>query len=72
MPGPAAEVEKALGAMEDVRRIKTQLTAAAGGIEQARALLDGMAERVRGHLAQVDEIVAAMPGGEPAPQQRLV
>jgi len=67
-----AEVEKALGAMEDVRRIKTQLTAAAGGIEQARALLDGMAERVRGHLAQVDEIVAAMPGGEPAPQQRLV
>ena len=66
------EVEKALGAMEDVRRIKTQLTAAAGGIDQARVLLDGMAGRVRGHLAQVDEIVAAMPGGEAAPQQRLV
>ena len=66
------EVERALGAMEDVRRIKTQLTSAAGGIEQARALLDGMAERVRGHLARLDALVAAAPGGEPAPQQRLV
>jgi hypothetical protein len=66
------EVERALGAMEDVRRIKTQLTSAAGGIEQARMLLDGMAERVRGHLGQIDALVAAAPGGEPRPQQRLV
>jgi hypothetical protein len=66
------ELERALGAMEDVRRIKTQLTTAAGGIEHARALLDGMAERVRSHLAQMDRLVAAAPGGAPAPQQRLV
>jgi uncharacterized small protein (DUF1192 family) len=66
------EVERALGAMEDVRRIKTQLTSAAGGIDQARMLLDGMAERVRGHLGQIDLLVARAPGGEPAPQQRLV
>jgi hypothetical protein len=66
------EVERALGAMEDVRRIKTQLTSAAGGIDQARMLLDGMAERVRGHLGQIDLLIARAPGGEPAPQQRLV
>jgi hypothetical protein len=66
------ELERALGAMEDVRRIKTQLTAASGGIDQARALLDGMAARVRAHLAQLDALVAAAPGGEAMPQQRLV
>ena len=66
------EVERALAALEDVRRIKTQLTAAAGGIEQARGLLDAMAERVRGHLGQMDALVAMAPGGEPSPQQRLV
>jgi hypothetical protein len=66
------EVERALGAMEDVRRIKTQLTSASTGIEQARMLLDGMAERVRAHLGQIDLLVARAPGGEPAPQQRLV
>jgi len=66
------EVERALAAMEDVRRVKSQLTTAAGGIEQARAILDGMAERVRGHLGQLDALVAAAPGGEAAPQQRLV
>ena len=54
-----AEVERALGAMEDVRRIKLHLTNAAGGIEEARRVLDGMAERVRAHLAQIDTLVAA-------------
>jgi hypothetical protein len=53
------EVERALGAMEDVRRIKVQLTNAAGGIEEARRVLDGMAERVRGHLSAIDALVAA-------------
>ena len=43
-----AEVERALGAMEDVRRIKTQLTNASGGIDAARQLLDIMAAGVRG------------------------
>jgi hypothetical protein len=53
------EVERALAAMDDVRRIKSQLTAAAGGIDSARKILDDMAERVRGHLVQVDALVAA-------------
>jgi hypothetical protein len=52
------EVERAVGAMEDVRRIKVQLTNAAGGIEEARRVLDGMAERVRGHLSAIDALVA--------------
>ena len=43
-----AEVERALAAMDDVRRIKSQLTTATGGIEAARRILDDMAERVRG------------------------
>src|SRR3954463_746934 len=54
-----AEVERAVGAMEDVRRIKLHLTNAAGGIEQARTVLDGMAERVRAYLAQINVLVDA-------------
>jgi hypothetical protein len=58
-PALRAEVERALGAMDEVRRIKLHLTNAAGGIEQARAVLDGMAERVRGHLGQIEALVEA-------------
>ena len=53
------EVERALGAMEDVRRIKTQLTNASGGIEAARAILDAMAAGVRGHLTEIEQLLAA-------------
>jgi hypothetical protein len=56
--GLRAEVERALGAMEDVRRIKLHLTNAGNGIEEARGVLDGMAERVRGHLAQIEVLLA--------------
>ena len=58
-PALRAEVERALGAMDDVRRIKLHLTNAAGGIEAARGVLEGMAERVRAHLAAIDELIAA-------------
>ena len=51
-PALRAEVERALGAMDEVRRIKLHLTNAAGGIEQARSVLEAMSERVRAHLAQ--------------------
>jgi hypothetical protein len=44
--------------MEDVRRIKSQLTSAAHQIEDVRAAVETMAERVRGHLAQIDAMVA--------------
>jgi hypothetical protein len=54
-----AEVERATVAMEDVRRIKSQLTSAANQIEGVRAAVETMAERVRGHLAQIDAMVAS-------------
>ncbi len=53
-----AEVERALGAMEEVRRIKLHLTNASTGIDEARRVLDGMAERVRGHVAAIDALLA--------------
>jgi hypothetical protein len=58
-PALRAEVERALGAMEDVRRIKLHLTNAAGGIEQARTVLESMVERVREHLSAIDALVLA-------------
>ena len=58
-----AEVERALGAMEDVRRIKTQLTNASGGIDSARLILDSMAAGVRGHLAAIEQLLAATTAG---------
>ncbi|HEV7806445.1 MAG TPA: hypothetical protein VGO80_11535 [Solirubrobacteraceae bacterium] len=54
-----AEVERALGAMEDVRRIKVHLTNASGGIEDARKILDSMATGVRVHLAAIQHLLAA-------------
>jgi hypothetical protein len=59
-----AEVERATVAMEDVRRIKSQLTSAAHQIEDVRAAVETMAERVRGHLAQIDAMVAEASEGE--------
>src|SRR4051812_49129084 len=56
-PALRAEVERALGAMDEVRRIKLHLTNAAGGIEQARVVLEAMAERVRAHLAAISSLV---------------
>ena len=53
-----AEVERAQGAMEDVRRIKSQLTNATTGIEEARRIVDAMATNVRGHLATIEGLLA--------------
>ena len=66
------EVERALAAMDDVRRIKSQLTSAIGGIDAARKILDDMAERVRRHLLAVDELVVSGSGDERPPQGTLV
>lgn len=63
-PALRAEVDRALGAMDEVRRIKLHLTNAAGGIEQARVVLDGMAERVRSHLAQISTLVDEAGAGD--------
>jgi Uncharacterized protein conserved in bacteria (DUF2130) len=52
------EVERAQGAMEDVRRIKSQLTNATSGIDAARTILDAMAANVRGHLTAIELLLA--------------
>jgi hypothetical protein len=57
-----AEAERALGAMEDVRRVKLHLTNASSGIEEARRVVEAMAERVRGHLAQIEALLTDAQG----------
>jgi hypothetical protein len=59
-----AEVERTLGALEDVRRIKQQLTHAANGIEGARAVLEELDRRVRLHLGQIDALLAPATGDD--------
>ncbi len=54
-----AEVERAQQAMEDVRRIKSQLTSAEGGIDEARKILERMAATVRSHLDQIEGLLVA-------------
>jgi len=53
------EVERATQALEEVRKIKVQLTNASTGIENARGLVDTMADTVRTHLAQVNVLLDA-------------
>jgi len=55
-------VERAVGAMEDVRRVKQQLTGAKTQIDRAAEIVEGMAARVRGHLAEIDELLAPAAG----------
>jgi len=54
-----AEVERALGQMEEVRRVKQQLTHATNGIEQARTIIDAMAAQVRAHLTEIGALLDA-------------
>jgi hypothetical protein len=50
-------VERALAAMEDVRKVKSRLTGAKTSIDEAYKVVEEMAARVRGHLAEVDLLV---------------
>lgn len=58
----AETVERALGAMDEVRSIKQKLTGAQSSITAADGALDAMAGAVRAHLARIDELLAA--GGD--------
>lgn len=51
-------IERALTAMEDVRKIKLQLSGAATGIEKGRDILDEMAGRVRTLLDDMAQALA--------------
>jgi uncharacterized small protein (DUF1192 family) len=53
-----AELERALGALEDGRRIRQQLTIATNGVATAREILDSMEQRVKAHLEQVEVLLA--------------
>ena len=61
----ADTVERALTALEDVRRIRQQLTGAKTQIDKASEIVGAMSERVRGHLEEVGALVRAA-GAEPA------
>ena len=54
-----AEAERALAAMDDVRRIKSSLTQATNQIADARTVVEAMEARVRGHLDEVERLLAA-------------
>ena len=66
-------VERALAGMEDVRKVKSSLTAAKTNIDRAAGTVDLISDRVREHLRQIDDLVLAAEGdGEadaPEPQQ---
>jgi len=51
--------ERALGALEDVRRIKQQLTGAKTQIDRAAEIVDAMSARVKAHLQEIDALVLA-------------
>ncbi len=55
--------ERAVAAMEDVRRMKVQLTGARTQIDKAGEIADSMTARVRQYLGEIDALVAA---GTPA------
>ena len=61
----AERVELARRAMEDVRRIKQQLTGATTAIGSAREVLDEMAAGVRARLDEIDDAVAVALAHEP-------
>jgi hypothetical protein len=64
-------VERALGAMEEVRKVKSSLTGAKTQIDRAAGIVDAMSDRVRDHLRQIDELVLAASGADdsaPAPE----
>jgi hypothetical protein len=50
-------IERALNAMETVRAIKSQLTGAKTNIDRSRDLIDTMADQVREHLKNIDELM---------------
>ncbi len=52
-------VERARQAVEDVRMVKSQLTGATTNITKARELVEMLAERVKNHLDEVEQLVSA-------------
>jgi len=53
------QAEKALQALKDVRKIRSNLTAATTGIKSAGDVLDGLEKAVRGHLDEIRGLLSA-------------
>ena len=58
------EVERALGHLEDVRKIKSQHTQARSAIDEATRFVDAMALAVRNNLGQIDALLRAAEGDD--------
>jgi hypothetical protein len=63
----ATEVERAVGSMEDVRRVKSQLSQAKTSIDQATAIVEALATSVRAHLGQIDVLLRDAGDEDEAP-----
>ncbi len=61
--------ERAVAAMEDVRRIKQQLTGARTQIDKAGEIVEAMAARVRAHIVEIDALI---DGGAAAAQRAML
>jgi hypothetical protein len=51
-------VERAVAALGEVRKVKSQLTGATNSISNARGLLEAMEQSVRDQLEHIHELVA--------------
>jgi hypothetical protein len=60
-------VQRALNAMDEVRRIKNTLTGAQTSIQKGKDLVDAMAGRVRANLDDIDALVICEAGEDPPP-----
>ena len=52
------QVERALQEMTEVRKVKSQLTGAKTSIDNAYGIVEAIAARVRGHLEEIEELLA--------------
>jgi hypothetical protein len=57
-------VARTLAAMEDVRRVKQQLTGARTQIDKAAEIIETMASRVRAHLAEIEALTQSVAAAE--------
>jgi hypothetical protein len=56
-------VERAVGELEEVRRVRQQLTGAKTQIDRASDIVGAMSDRVRGHLEEIAALVRAAQDG---------
>jgi predicted metal-dependent hydrolase len=62
-------VERAVGALEEVRRVRQQLTGAKTQIDKASEIVGAMSDRVRAHLEEIAELMRAADEGADATAQ---